>query len=108
MEILFSWTVWFPEDIKIRDAYQMLKKQGLTPLFILHCLSHSTCFFLPFLCALEFFGEIFYRTEETETSNFQYLEMGKTFLLMGRSQAGCEIVVAVVTLATPDFRFLQR
>ncbi|XP_036926510.1 ADP-ribosylation factor-binding protein GGA2 isoform X2 [Sturnira hondurensis] len=29
MEILFSWTVWFPEDIKIRDAYQMLKKQGI-------------------------------------------------------------------------------
>ncbi|XP_076997667.1 ADP-ribosylation factor-binding protein GGA2 [Tamandua tetradactyla] len=28
-EILFSWTVWFPEDIKIRDAYQMLKKQGI-------------------------------------------------------------------------------
>lgn len=26
--MLFSWTVWFPEDIKIRDAYQMLKKQG--------------------------------------------------------------------------------
>ncbi|KAM5331938.1 ADP-ribosylation factor-binding protein GGA2 isoform 1-T1 [Glossophaga mutica] len=40
MEILFSWTVWFPEDIKIRDAYQMLKKQGLTPLLILNCLSH--------------------------------------------------------------------
>uniref|UniRef100_A0A8C9A1F3 Golgi associated, gamma adaptin ear containing, ARF binding protein 2 n=1 Tax=Prolemur simus TaxID=1328070 RepID=A0A8C9A1F3_PROSS len=29
IEILFSWTVWFPEDIKIRDAYQMLKKQGI-------------------------------------------------------------------------------
>ncbi|XP_006867299.1 PREDICTED: ADP-ribosylation factor-binding protein GGA2-like [Chrysochloris asiatica] len=29
IEILFSWTVWFPEDIKIRDAYQMLKKQGV-------------------------------------------------------------------------------
>uniref|UniRef100_H0UZ16 Golgi associated, gamma adaptin ear containing, ARF binding protein 2 n=1 Tax=Cavia porcellus TaxID=10141 RepID=H0UZ16_CAVPO len=28
-EILYSWTVWFPEDIKIRDAYQMLKKQGI-------------------------------------------------------------------------------
>ncbi|XP_073915797.1 ADP-ribosylation factor-binding protein GGA2 isoform X3 [Castor canadensis] len=29
IEVLFSWTVWFPEDIKIRDAYQMLKKQGI-------------------------------------------------------------------------------
>ncbi|XP_004706117.1 ADP-ribosylation factor-binding protein GGA2 [Echinops telfairi] len=29
IEILFSWMVWFPEDIKIRDAYQMLKKQGI-------------------------------------------------------------------------------
>nr|XP_036316019.1 ADP-ribosylation factor-binding protein GGA2 isoform X2 [Pipistrellus kuhlii] len=29
IEILYSWTVWFPEDIKIRDAYQMLKKQGI-------------------------------------------------------------------------------
>ncbi|XP_019505357.1 PREDICTED: ADP-ribosylation factor-binding protein GGA2 [Hipposideros armiger] len=29
MEILFSWTVWFPEDMKIRDAYQMLKQQGI-------------------------------------------------------------------------------
>ncbi|XP_021092976.1 ADP-ribosylation factor-binding protein GGA2 isoform X2 [Heterocephalus glaber] len=29
IEILFSWTVWFPEDTKIRDAYQMLKKQGI-------------------------------------------------------------------------------
>ncbi|XP_029802095.1 ADP-ribosylation factor-binding protein GGA2 isoform X2 [Suricata suricatta] len=29
IEILFSWTVWFPEDVKIRDAYQMLKKQGI-------------------------------------------------------------------------------
>ena len=34
IEILFSWTVWFPEDIKIRDAYQMLKKQGLTTAFL--------------------------------------------------------------------------
>ncbi|XP_042294031.1 ADP-ribosylation factor-binding protein GGA2 isoform X6 [Sceloporus undulatus] len=29
MEILFSWTVWFPQEVKIRDAYQMLKKQGI-------------------------------------------------------------------------------
>ncbi|KAM6155218.1 ADP-ribosylation factor-binding protein GGA2 [Rhynchocyon petersi] len=29
IEVLFSWMVWFPEDIKIRDAYQMLKKQGI-------------------------------------------------------------------------------
>ncbi|XP_036594703.1 ADP-ribosylation factor-binding protein GGA2 [Trichosurus vulpecula] len=29
IEIMFSWTVWFPEDIKIRDAYHMLKKQGI-------------------------------------------------------------------------------
>lgn len=29
IEVLFSWTVWFPEDIKIRDAYQMLRKQGI-------------------------------------------------------------------------------
>ncbi|XP_038619683.1 ADP-ribosylation factor-binding protein GGA2 [Tachyglossus aculeatus] len=28
-EIMFSWTVWFPEEVKIRDAYQMLKKQGI-------------------------------------------------------------------------------
>ncbi|NXS55547.1 GGA2 protein, partial [Brachypteracias leptosomus] len=28
-EVLFSWTVWFPQEAKIRDAYQMLKKQGI-------------------------------------------------------------------------------
>lgn len=33
IEVIFSWTVWFPEDVKIRDAYQMLKKQGLVLLF---------------------------------------------------------------------------
>ncbi|XP_060116679.1 ADP-ribosylation factor-binding protein GGA2 [Heteronotia binoei] len=26
---LFSWTVWFPQEVKIRDAYQMLKKRGI-------------------------------------------------------------------------------
>ncbi|XP_007516629.1 ADP-ribosylation factor-binding protein GGA2 isoform X2 [Erinaceus europaeus] len=29
IEVIYSWTVWFPEDMKIRDAYQMLKKQGI-------------------------------------------------------------------------------
>nr|XP_009918483.1 PREDICTED: ADP-ribosylation factor-binding protein GGA2-like [Haliaeetus albicilla] len=29
-EVIFSWTVWFPQEVKIRDAYQMLKKQVLT------------------------------------------------------------------------------
>ncbi|XP_055507272.1 ADP-ribosylation factor-binding protein GGA1-like isoform X1 [Leucoraja erinacea] len=29
IEMLYSWTVWLPNEIKIRDAYQMLKKQGL-------------------------------------------------------------------------------
>ncbi|XP_072838748.2 ADP-ribosylation factor-binding protein GGA2 isoform X1 [Pogona vitticeps] len=29
VELLFSWTVWFPQEVKIRDAYQMLKKQGI-------------------------------------------------------------------------------
>nr|XP_025041788.1 ADP-ribosylation factor-binding protein GGA2 [Pelodiscus sinensis] len=29
IEIMFSWTVWFPQEVKIRDAYQMLKKQGI-------------------------------------------------------------------------------
>nr|XP_042708948.1 ADP-ribosylation factor-binding protein GGA2 isoform X2 [Chrysemys picta bellii] len=29
IEIMFSWTVWFPQEVKIRDAYQMLKKQGV-------------------------------------------------------------------------------
>ncbi|XP_010074285.1 PREDICTED: ADP-ribosylation factor-binding protein GGA2, partial [Pterocles gutturalis] len=28
-EVLFSWTVWFPQEVKIRDAYGMLKKQGI-------------------------------------------------------------------------------
>ncbi|XP_065588744.1 ADP-ribosylation factor-binding protein GGA2 isoform X2 [Cyrtonyx montezumae] len=28
-EIIFSWTVWFPQEVKIRDAYQLLKKQGI-------------------------------------------------------------------------------
>ncbi|NXW85392.1 GGA2 protein, partial [Alopecoenas beccarii] len=28
-EVIFSWTVWFPQEVKIRDAYQMLKKQGV-------------------------------------------------------------------------------
>uniref|UniRef100_A0A452HBV0 Uncharacterized protein n=1 Tax=Gopherus agassizii TaxID=38772 RepID=A0A452HBV0_9SAUR len=29
IEIMFSWTVWFPQEVKIRNAYQMLKKQGV-------------------------------------------------------------------------------
>ncbi|XP_062999260.1 ADP-ribosylation factor-binding protein GGA2 isoform X5 [Elgaria multicarinata webbii] len=29
VEVMFSWTVWFPQEVKIRDAYQMLKKQGI-------------------------------------------------------------------------------
>ncbi|XP_067390209.1 ADP-ribosylation factor-binding protein GGA2 [Emydura macquarii macquarii] len=29
IEIMFSWTVWFPQEVKIRDAYHMLKKQGI-------------------------------------------------------------------------------
>ncbi|XP_051878081.1 LOW QUALITY PROTEIN: ADP-ribosylation factor-binding protein GGA1-like [Pristis pectinata] len=29
IEMLYSWTVWLPNEIKIRDAYQMLKKQGV-------------------------------------------------------------------------------
>ncbi|XP_034987913.1 ADP-ribosylation factor-binding protein GGA2 [Zootoca vivipara] len=29
IELLFSWMVWFPQEVKIRDAYQMLKKQGI-------------------------------------------------------------------------------
>ncbi|KFV06381.1 ADP-ribosylation factor-binding protein GGA2, partial [Tauraco erythrolophus] len=28
-EVIFSWTVWFPQEVKIRDVYQMLKKQGI-------------------------------------------------------------------------------
>lgn len=28
---LFSWMDWFPDDIKIRDAHQMLKKQDPKP-----------------------------------------------------------------------------
>uniref|UniRef100_A0A672VA51 Golgi associated, gamma adaptin ear containing, ARF binding protein 2 n=1 Tax=Strigops habroptila TaxID=2489341 RepID=A0A672VA51_STRHB len=28
-EVIFSWTVWFPQEAKIQDAYQMLKKQGI-------------------------------------------------------------------------------
>ncbi|XP_069762434.1 ADP-ribosylation factor-binding protein GGA1-like isoform X2 [Narcine bancroftii] len=29
IEMLYSWTVWLPNEIKIRDAYQMMKKQGI-------------------------------------------------------------------------------
>ncbi|XP_072339314.1 ADP-ribosylation factor-binding protein GGA3 isoform X1 [Scyliorhinus torazame] len=29
IELLYSWTVALPEEIKIKDAYQMLKKQGI-------------------------------------------------------------------------------
>ncbi|NWU94445.1 GGA2 protein, partial [Upupa epops] len=28
-QVLFSWTVWFPQEAKVQDAYQMLKKQGI-------------------------------------------------------------------------------
>ncbi|XP_054247144.1 ADP-ribosylation factor-binding protein GGA2 [Indicator indicator] len=27
--VLFSWTVWFPQEVKIQDAYQLLKKEGI-------------------------------------------------------------------------------
>ncbi|XP_068003512.1 ADP-ribosylation factor-binding protein GGA2 isoform X2 [Melanerpes formicivorus] len=27
--VVFSWTVWFPQEVKIQEAYQMLKKQGI-------------------------------------------------------------------------------
>ncbi|XP_038675582.1 ADP-ribosylation factor-binding protein GGA1-like isoform X1 [Scyliorhinus canicula] len=29
IEMLYSWTLWLPSELKIRDAYQMLKKQGV-------------------------------------------------------------------------------
>lgn len=28
LELLYSWTVGLPEEVKIAEAYQMLKKQG--------------------------------------------------------------------------------
>ncbi|XP_041085533.1 ADP-ribosylation factor-binding protein GGA1-like [Polyodon spathula] len=28
-QTLYSWTVWLPEDVKIKEAYHMLKKQGI-------------------------------------------------------------------------------
>uniref|UniRef100_A0A4W3IVK7 Uncharacterized protein n=1 Tax=Callorhinchus milii TaxID=7868 RepID=A0A4W3IVK7_CALMI len=29
IEVLYSWTVWLPDEVKVRNAYQMLKKQGI-------------------------------------------------------------------------------
>ncbi|XP_014864147.1 PREDICTED: ADP-ribosylation factor-binding protein GGA1-like [Poecilia mexicana] len=29
LEIMYSWTVWYPDEAKIAEAYQMLKKQGI-------------------------------------------------------------------------------
>lgn len=55
IEILFSWTVWFPEDIKIRDAYQMLKKQGRTPGLRCVPFSHNLSFLI-FVC-FDVFGK---------------------------------------------------
>lgn len=31
LELLYSWTVGLPEEVKISEAYQMLKKQGEPP-----------------------------------------------------------------------------
>lgn len=31
LELLYSWTVGLPEEVKITEAYQMLKKQGEVP-----------------------------------------------------------------------------
>lgn len=31
LELLYSWTVSLPEEVKIAEAYQMLKKQGEAP-----------------------------------------------------------------------------
>lgn len=31
LELLYSWTVGLPEEVKIAEAYQMLKKQGEVP-----------------------------------------------------------------------------
>lgn len=31
LELLYSWTVGLPEEAKIAEAYQMLKKQGEAP-----------------------------------------------------------------------------
>ncbi|KAK1164983.1 ADP-ribosylation factor-binding protein GGA1-like isoform X1 [Acipenser oxyrinchus oxyrinchus] len=28
-QTLYSWTVWLPEDVKVKEAYHMLKKQGI-------------------------------------------------------------------------------
>ena len=30
LEMMYSWTVGLPDELKIADAYQMLKKQGET------------------------------------------------------------------------------
>uniref|UniRef100_A0A3B5R641 Golgi-associated, gamma adaptin ear containing, ARF binding protein 1 n=1 Tax=Xiphophorus maculatus TaxID=8083 RepID=A0A3B5R641_XIPMA len=29
LEMMYSWTVWYPDEAKIAEAYQMLKKQGI-------------------------------------------------------------------------------
>ncbi|XP_028670279.1 ADP-ribosylation factor-binding protein GGA1-like [Erpetoichthys calabaricus] len=29
IEILYSWTMWLPEEVKLHEAYSMLKKQGI-------------------------------------------------------------------------------
>ncbi|MBN3273273.1 GGA1 protein, partial [Polyodon spathula] len=31
LEVMYSWTVGLPDETKIADAYQMLKKQGRVP-----------------------------------------------------------------------------
>lgn len=31
LELLYSWTISLPEEVKIAEAYQMLKKQGEAP-----------------------------------------------------------------------------
>lgn len=31
LELLYSWTIGLPEEVKIAEAYQMLKKQGEPP-----------------------------------------------------------------------------
>lgn len=48
LELIFSWTVALPDEAKISDAYQMLKKQGQTQKTRLYPLvdDTKTCFFV--------------------------------------------------------------
>lgn len=38
LELMYTWTIQYPREVKIKEAYEMLKKQGVVKVCYEYCL----------------------------------------------------------------------